>query len=259
MRIASILGAVISAGAIVSPAAAQEEAAPPPIFQVTTAEVSPATLFQYAAALQKQAETAQAVGVSAAEMGWWTWQTGNRFLTVRPRSRDAMFSGPGPRAAIREAMPAADSAIMTAFRGVEMTASSNEIVQLNPNRSYAPEGAMMEPGGMQLMEMRIASGQGAAFNAAVQEMLGILRELKYPYAMNMYTVRYGEGRTQWVTFYDTRERFHGVNSFDRLFEANPEVAARAMPIYESFLKTISSMNVTEYRYAKELSFPPPTN
>jgi hypothetical protein len=111
-------------------------------------------------------------------------------------------------------------------------------------------------GGADVWDLEIAPGQFGAFNTAVEGMVGILRELNFPYQMALYRVRYGENRVQMVTFWDTRENRWGINSFDRLFDANPEVAAKAGPVYQAFLETVTSMKTTTYNYVEEMSFPP---
>ncbi len=257
MRIRSVIGAIAGMFIVISTAPAQVDTTPPPpIFQVTTVEVLPGTMMSFRTGFQKQAAAAAAAGLPSAEVGWWLYSSDNRAVMVRPRSRDAMFQNLGVAAAIRKANPAADSAIGAAFGEAEVQMLSNEIIQLSEDLSYTPAGDPIEPGGARVMDLTIAPGQGAAFRKAIGDMIGLMRELKYPYPANLYRVRYGEARTQWVIFFDTRENFHGAKSFNRLFEANPTLAEKAGPIYQAFLKTLTGMKTTEYQYEKALSFPP---
>jgi hypothetical protein len=258
MRMRSLLAACAGATLIAGAATAQDADAPPPIFQVTELEHSPATMVAWRGALAQQAAAAKAAGASSEEMGWWTYISDNHTVMVRPASRDAMFPGNrfALRAAIREANPAADSAIRAAFMGTETRTVSTEIIQLDQNRSYTPAGDPIVPGGADVWDLTIAPGQNAAFNTAVEGMMGILRDLDFPYALNIYRVRYGQNRVQMVTFWDTRENRWGINSFDKLFAAHPDVAARANPAYQAFLETVTSMKTTTYNYSEEMSFPP---
>ncbi len=258
MRNWTLLGAIAGLAILAPAAQAQDQDQEPnPVFQVTTIEVVPASLPAWYPAWVKQAQTAKAMGISSGEYGWWMYGSDNTVLIVRPKSRDELFrSGTGIRAAIRAVDSAQAAAIGEAFAGIQARASRTEITAYNPDLSYLPDDASYEPGGVSVWELTLAPGKFADFRARWAEMRGLLKELKYPYGMNHYTVRYGDNRVQLVAFFDTRENYYGKNSLNKLFEANPEVAKRAGPIYRGFLETVASMKTTVYDYNKEASFPP---
>lgn len=155
-RYRSPLAALASLSLLGTMAVAQE-AAPPPIFQMTTLEVNPSTLQQYMAGLAKQAAAAKAVGLPAAELGWWTYQEGNRIVTVVPRQRDAVLAPRPVAVRIRDANPALADEITAAFEGVQARVFSQELWVHAPNLSYDAT-TTIEPGGAQVIDVIIAPG-----------------------------------------------------------------------------------------------------
>ena len=257
MRFRAVLGALAGAALSFSLASAQE-APPPPVFQITTLELEPGSMMAWRDGLRKQAAAAKALNLPMAEVGWWAMNDNNRTTIVRPHSRDELFSNPQVMQKIRAADSAAAAGIAAAFQGGRVVGMTTEIVQLAPNLSYQPATPMPNDqfGGVVVLNIDVAPGQGQAFNQATQAINKAMADLKYPYARNFYRVRMGKSRAQIYTFIDNRENFYGKNSVMRLMEANPAAAEALRTAYQAWLKTVSHMESSYQGYARDLSYPP---
>lgn len=258
MRIRAILGALAGAALVVPVASAQNDAPPPPVFQVTTLELEPSGMIAWRDGLRKQAAAAKALNLPAAEVGWWAMNDNNRTMIVRPHSRDELFSNPQVMQKIRAADSAAAAGIAAAFQGGRVVKMTTEILQSAPNLSYQPATPLPNDqfGGVVIQSFDVAPGQGQAFSQAIQALNKAWADLKYPYARNLYRVRMGEGRTQIYTFIDNRENYYGKNSVQRLMDANPAAAEALRTAYMAMLKTVSHMETGWAGYARDLSYPP---
>ena len=257
MRIRAILGALAGA-ALVVPVVSAQDAPPPPVFQITTLELEPGSMMAWRDGLRKQAAAAKAANLPANEVGWWAMNDQNRTMIVRPHSRDELFSNPQVMQKIRAADSAAAAGIAAAFQSGRVSGMMTEIIQLAPDLSYQPATPMPNDqfGGVIILDIKIAPGQGQAFNQAVQALNKAWADLKYPYARNLYRVRMGEGRTQIYTFIDNRENYYGKNSVQRLMDANPAAAEALRTAYQAMLKTVTSLESGWAGYARDLSYPP---
>ncbi len=255
MRLRSVVSAL--AGTILAvPAVSAQDTPPPPVFQVTTLELAPATMGTWRNGLAKLAGAAKAANLPAAEVGWWAYNEGNRTIIVSPHSRDELFRNTRLQQRIAEAQPDADKEIREAFENSPAQAQSTEIAVFVPNLSYQPAGTPVDQGWVAVTEYAIAPGQGRAFNEAMQAMNKARADIKYPYAVSVYRVRMGEARTQVVTSYDTRVAFYGENSIFRLWEGNTAAQEAFGAARRALLQSVSSMKTTTYRYVERLSYPP---
>lgn len=254
MSIRTVSGILAGLAFAAGPSAAQD-APPPPVFQVTTLELSPSTLVKFRNGLQKQAEAAKAVNLPAGEVGWWTYSEGNRLIIVAPRPRDNLLVNPMTRARIREANPALDQGITDAYAGAQARLASQELIVHAPNLSR-DGSAGIEPMGAQVAHIMIAPGQGQVFNEAIQAMNKVRADIGYPYSVQLYRVRFGETRTMIVTFFDSREAFVGRNSIQRLLEGKPEAQAAWQAAIDKVLSATASYRFELVDYAPALSYPP---
>jgi hypothetical protein len=258
MRFRAVLGALAGAAVSFSLASAQD-APPPPVYQMTTLELEPGTMMAWRDGLRKQAAAAKAHNLPAAEVGWWAMNDNNRTIIVRQASRDQLFSNPQVMQKIRAVDSAGAAGIAAAFQGGRVVKMTTEILQHALDLSYQPATPLPADqfGGMVILDVDVAPGQGEAFNEAIRGLNKAMADLKYPYARNLYRVRMGEGRTQIYTFIDNRENYYGKNSVQRLMEANPAAAGALRTAYEAMLKTVSHMESGWAGYARDLSYPPP--
>ena len=233
-----------------------QDAPPPPIYQVTTLELAPATMGAFRSGMARQAAAAKELNLPAAEAGWWTYSEGNRLIIVAPRTRDAVLGRPamGTRARIRAANPGLDSAIDKAYGGAQSRLVSQELIVEAPNLSYTA-ATQVEVGAIQVADIIIAPGQGQAFNEAVQAMNKVRTDIGYPYTVLAFRVRFGETRTQLVTLFDSREAFFGKNSIDRLLAGKPEAQAAWQVAIGKIVAAVESYEFTLSDYSANLSYP----
>ncbi len=248
--LAALAGTVLFATAAVA-----QDAPPPPIFQVTTLELAPATMTKWLGGLRAQAAAAKTVGLPPAEFGWWTYTEGNRVIIVIPRERDAVIAGRPTMARIREANAKLADEIAAAFEGATVRLVSQELTVHAPNLSYTP-ATQYEPGAAEILDAWIAPGQGQAFNEAIREFNEVRTKMGYPYSVELYRVRLGETRTRLVTFIDSRENFYGKNSVGRLMAGKADVQAAWQAAIAKVLPTVTRWESTSVDYTADLSYPP---
>ena len=169
MRFRAVLGALAGAAISFSLASAQD-APPPPVYQMTTLELEPGTMMAWRDGLRKQAAAAKAHNLPSAEVGWWAMNDNNRTIIVRPASRDQLFSTPQVMQKIRAVDSAGAAAIAAAFQGGRVVKMTTEIVQQAPNLSDQPATPLPPDqfGGIVILDVDVAPGQGQAFNEAVR-------------------------------------------------------------------------------------------
>ena len=257
MKFRSVLPALLSPTLLVTLAVAQDPPAapPPPVFQVTTLELSPATMAAWRDARAKMAEAAKAANLPVAEFGWWDYNNGNRTVIVTPRNRADILQGANARARILAVNPAADTALTAAFEGIQVTLVSQELIVAQPNRTYEP-ATVPAPGGVAILNIRIAPGQGQAFTEAVQAMNKVRADIKYPYPMRSFGVRFGESRTVLATFFDNREAYYGKNQMGRLLEGNAAAMAEWQAAVQKFNAATADITPEVATYSTRQSYAP---
>jgi len=250
----SLLG-VLACAAVVSTAHAQD--APNPVFQVLTLEHTPATMSAWRSAMAKEVAALKAANIPASEVGWWAYTRDNKTILVRPRSRDALFpGGGGGMGRLRQVDSAKAAEVGAAFQGSQVRLTSNEIIEHAPNLSYTPSVEPKSIGGVNVIDIMIAPGQGQAFNEAVRALNEIRKTIDYPYSVQVYRVRMGEPRTVIVTFYDTREAYFGRNSMDTLLERRTMQQEQFQKAIGTILSAVSGWQSWLGGYAENMSYPP---
>lgn len=257
MRFRAVAAVLGGSALIATLAVAQEPAAPPPpVFQVTTLELTPATMAAFRNARAKVAEAAKALNLPVEQFGWWDYNDGNRTMIVSPRNRDNVLQGLGnARARIREANPEADKEITAMMEGTQVRVLSQELIMAQPNRTYEP-ATQPEVGGVSISDIRIAPGQGQAFNEALAAMNKVRADIKYPYPMRAFNVRFGESRTVLATFFDTREAYYGKNQMGRLLEGNAAAQAEWQAAVQKFVASTASLETRVVNYSARQSYAP---
>jgi hypothetical protein len=149
-----------------------------------------------------------------ASQGWQIWTAENRTAVVRPVDPKDPFAN--PVAPLRESQPELYrqwQAGLTAGSSIV----SNEIVQELPQYSYVPASETQFTGAS-VAEVRILSGKGAAYDTARRDFVAFRKKIGYPYAVRAFRVIAGETRDIYVTYFDSREKFFGVNAQAGLVE-----------------------------------------
>ena len=253
MRTRSALG-VLAAAALV-PMALPAQDTPNAVYQVVTLEHTPSTMVQWRNTQAKLAEVMKATGLPAAEVGWWTYVKDNRTIIVRPRTRDALFPGPGGMGRLRQADSAKAAEVGRGFEGTQLRLVSNEVVEHAPNLSYTP-ATEMTTGGVSVYGITIAPGQGGAFNRAIRAMNEVRTAVGYPYSVQLFRVRMGATRTEVVTFVDSFEAYYGKNSMERLLEGKPALQQQWQEAINGILTAVSGWTSWTAGYAVNMSYPP---
>ncbi len=257
MHYRALLGALAGIAILTSTAPAQEEEAPKPVAQVMTFELQPATMMEWRAAVTRMATAAKAHGLSAAENGWWMYHEGNRSMIIWPVPQDELFHNNSIFEKLAEKDSVEAAAIGAMFEAAPSRQLSTEIVEMQPDQSYSPAKPIAgSPGGAEVIDVVVATGQGEAFDAGVEEYVSILEAIGSPYVMNTYRVRHGATRVQFVTFFDNMGSFFGASSFDALVAKKPEIGERLQKAYTGWLKGVAHISSRLVFYDEDGSFPP---
>jgi hypothetical protein len=257
MRYSVLLGAILGVATFTLGASAQEEEAPKPTAQVMTFELQPATMMDWRAAVARMATAAKKHGLSAAENGWWMYNEGNRTVIIWPVPQNELFHNNSIFEKLAEADSSEAAAIGKMFEAAPGRQLSTEIVEMQPEMSYSPANPIEgSPGGVEVIDVVVADGQDDAFNTGAKEYVAILEAIGSPYVMNLYRVRHGMTRVQFVTFFDTIGNYYGANSFDALVAKTPEIGERLQKAYAGWLKGVAHMSSRLVFYDEAGSFPP---
>lgn len=138
----------------------------------------------------------------------------NSTIVARPADpRD--FLAP-VNAAIRDAQPEAFRQWQATGTGGSTVVRSEIWVEV-PAQSYRP-AVEVTGTGISVAEVRVAAGKGAAHDSARRDFVQLRQKVGYPYPVYAYRVVFGEARMVYVTVFDSRERFFGVNALGTLVE-----------------------------------------
>ena len=108
---------------------------------------------------------------------------------------------------------------------------------------------LAKSGFIEINDIWIKSGKEMEWDALAQEFVALLTAVEYPYPTIGYRVRFGGAeRMIYVTLYDSKEAFFGVNSLDRLIEAKGQTDA-ADDIWERYV-AIARQQETRHAIAK---------
>jgi hypothetical protein len=175
---------------------------------------------------QVEALAAAAQRVGATGLSWHGYRDGGRISLVFPLVSMATLDDTDrfPRAFRGTAHESAWTEFVTAFQGLPWSMTS-EVIERVPTLSYAPARAG-EESVVRISSTLVAPGRAQEYEAFIREVNAVRAQVGYPYRVEIFRPVVGEARRYIaVTFYDSREAYHGANSMGRLVAPDPQAQA----------------------------------
>lgn len=257
-----LFGAVLAlAGA--PPAAAQEEGAGQDRMYVVVSHftVDPADAPAFTAAVVKIRQAARDASLGE-EFAWEFYRDGNDFYLVSFRESMAAFDDEGAFMRQFEGKPAR-ATLEAAFAELETLgyAGRNTVLRYVPEWSYMPETPAVRPGqheGVYVIDNWWKPGKEEAFDQSTKRIMGMLREVGYPYPVFGHRTVIGDmGHGAIVVAHDGLSDFFGEKGLMTLLETRGKTEAWEKIVGErqALLRdTETSMSM----YLPELSYSPAT-
>jgi hypothetical protein len=206
--------------------------------------------------VESLAAAAQRVGAKG--VSWHAYRDGGRISLVFPLVSMATLDDTDrfPRAFRGTAGESAWSEFSTGFQSLPWSMTS-EVIERVPTLSYAPAKAV-EESVVRVSTTLVAPGRAQEYEAFIRDINALRAQIDYPYRVEIFRPVVGESRRYIaVTFYDSREAFHGANTMGRLVAANPQAQAVWSGFGErnralSLRNTYSDMNIV-----RTMSYAPP--
>jgi hypothetical protein len=257
MKMRTLIAASLLTGVLAPTVAAQEESSERgQLWRVRMFEVAPADVIPWVTAVRKIVAAAEAANLEQ-QWGWTVWVDFPRYYVSSPVTNMAAFDDPDAWTRQFEGTPgqATLQEAMQELQPLHARVVSDEIYEHEMDWSYLPAEPAFDgaSGGAELSEFYILPGKAEEFQAIVGEAIDMLSQIGYPYTMNGYRIIMGEGsKTVFVTFWDNREAYYGVNSQDRLLEQHGMTEAW-QGLVARMLGTISDFKTRMIDYEPPLS------
>lgn len=221
--------ALLLVAALPYTAVAQEASPGGQKLHVATYRVLPADAARFEAATEKLAAAAREIEMDPG-YGWFYWNDGFDYTLVYPFENMAYWDDPEEWARQFQGTPveASVNELFAEFGSISSEATALEITETVPNWSYLLEeaGASEQSAFIEISEYWIKPGKEMEWDALAQDFVALLAAVDYPYPTIGYRVLFGgAARMIYVTLYDSKVAFYGVNSLDRLLEAKGQTAA----------------------------------
>jgi hypothetical protein len=261
------LGAAL-AGLLAMPAvlaAQQQQAAPAEarLWTVVTFEVDPADAAKFQGIAEKIVRAAGQASIDD-EYGWTFWNNWYTYTLVSRFDRAELdnpelwmkrFEGTPGRATLMEAFQE--------LRGVTLRGVTEELLEVMPEWGYTPQGytqpaTMPATTRVHVHEFWLKPGVELEWNALVKDFMTFFGEIGYPYPIEGHRVRFGEGRSVFVTVYTSPGEYFGPNSIESLAQARnagdrwgqligrmSQLVARARDAHHMFVPGMSYMGPTQ--------------
>jgi hypothetical protein len=244
----ALLGAVVLA----LPASAQQapQAPQPPHYRVVEFQSPGTEMFAYRGGFEKLIKVATAAKAPASA-SWNVYTTENRTVVVRQVERNNLLAN--PNAAIMEAQREMWQEAMASMPRTGTVQTRNEIWIAAPDWSYEPANAP-EFTGVSVADVPVAPGMGAAADSVRRDFVKFRQKIGYPYVVRAFRVVLGEPRTVYVTEFDSREKFFGVNALNALVE-KANAGAEWQALATRLVATVGmDWKTTLWNYAKNMSY-----
>jgi hypothetical protein len=174
--------------------------------------------------LETIAAAAQQVGAKG--VSWYAYRDGGRISLAFPLAGMATLDDTDrfARAFRGTAAESAWTQFSSGFNGLPWSMTS-EVIERVPTLSYAP-ARPVEESVARISTTHIAPGRMQEYEAFIRDVNAVRAQIGYPYRVEIYRAVVGEARRYIaVTFYDSREAYHGPNTMGRLVAANPQAQA----------------------------------
>jgi hypothetical protein len=220
---------VLLSAAVLPYAATAQEASPGSSkLNVSVSRVLPADAARYEMLVEELVSVAREINLDPG-YGWFFWNNVFDYTLVYPFENMAYWDDPDQW--VRQFQGASAETkvneIFEEFATISLEVISNEILETVPNWSHLLEeaAASEQSAFIEVTDIWIQGGKAMEWDALAQEYASFLAEIEYPYPTIGYRVLFGaDERVVYVTLYDSREEFYGVNSLDRLIEAKAGTA-----------------------------------
>jgi hypothetical protein len=194
------------------------------LFMVNNYDVPVGAAPAFASTLQGITAAAREGGIQG--VSWHGYRDGGRFALVFPIANMAVlddadrfnkaFRGTAGQAAWTENI---------AKLNATPYSLQSEVLERVASLGYRP-AQLGEENGIRISRTMVIAGAGQDYEALITDVNAIRARVNYPYRVDVYRTVVGEARRYLaVTFYDSREAFHGANSMGRLLGANAEAQA----------------------------------
>jgi hypothetical protein len=219
MKNSAALWALVAVLLVPASAGAQEEGYERgDLLYVQTIKVMPTDARAYEAVMVKMAEAAELAGLSD-EYGWTFMNTAFTYTMVFPFEDFAHWDD--PQQWLRQFQGTEGEAILQdaiqEFHRLDTRVAASEVLEHVKEWSYEPEAAVGTMAFANITEFWLKPGREPQYGELVKDVVAVLEEIDYPYAVTGHRVHFGDsGRTVFVTWYDDRASYYGVNSLDRL-------------------------------------------
>jgi hypothetical protein len=255
--IARIIGSLVVAAIVpaiaTGPAQAQQARE---LYAVNHYDVPIAHAPAFVTHVETIAAAAQRVGAKG--VSWHGYRDGGRISLVFPLVSMATMDDTDrfPRAFRGTAAESAWTEFFNGFYGLPWSMTS-EVIERVPALSYAPARAGEETV-VRVSTTVVAPGRTQEYEAFIRDVNAVRTQVGYPYRVEIFRPIVGEARRYIaVTFYDSREAYHGANAMTRLLAANPQAQATWNGFGErnralALRNTYSDMNIV-----RSMTYAPP--
>ena len=204
--------------------AAQEPSPGGQKLAVTTMRVLPADAARYEALTEQLANAAREINLDPG-YGWFFWNDVFDYMLVYPFENMAYWDDPDQWARQFQGTSAETrvNELFEEFGTITSEVTASEVLETVPNWSHLPDVATSSEqfAFIEVTDIWLKSGTEMEWEALVKDWVDLLAEAEYPYPTIGYRCFFGCGSDALlVTLYDSREAFYGVNSLERLIEAN---------------------------------------
>ena len=224
----SIAAALLLAAVLPHAVAAQEASPGGQKMNVTAFRLLPSDASRFEAVTEELVKAAREIDLDPG-YGWFYWNDAFDYTLVYPFENMAYWDDPGQWNRQFQGTSAETKVIelFEEFATIQMEVTENAILETVPNWSYLLEeaGSSVQFPFILVNNIRIQNGKEMEWDALAQEYVAFLAEIEYPYPTIGYRVLFGGGDgIRYVTLYDSKVAFNGVNSMDRLVEAKGRTA-----------------------------------
>jgi hypothetical protein len=248
-RSTAIISSVLAALAIVlacAPGTAQAQQARE-LYAVSHYDIPNADAPAFVTQLETLTAAAQQFG--ARGVSWHGYRDGSRISLLFPIANMAALDDTDrfPRAFRGTAGESAWTEFANGLNAMPYSMTS-EVIERVPTLSYAPARPGQESV-VRVSTWHIAPGKMQEFAALMREVNAVRTQVGFPYRVEFFRSLVGEARRILVvTYYDSREAFHGASSMTRMLAANPEAQATWSTFGErtralTLRNTYSDMNI----------------
>jgi nucleotide-binding universal stress UspA family protein len=196
------------------------------LLYMQTIKVMPSDARAYEAVMAKIAGAAELAGLGH-KYAWTMMNTAFTYTMVFPFEDFSYWDDPQQwmrQFQGTEGEEKLQEAIQEFYR-LDTRVVASEVLEHVKEWSYQPEASERTKGFANITEFWLKSGKEQQYGELVKDVVTVLEEIGYPYPITGHRVHFGDsGRTVFVTWYDDRASYYGVNSLERLLREKDALA-----------------------------------